>query len=105
MVPNKLPIFHVNNVCKSKDYEENGKRTTVGWLKYLFLWREDEEGFSLSSKEDYKDYNKALNLFKKISHVTIDIHEWEDKVSIAKQIRCLNKFREKFLETKGEIDE
>ena len=95
MIPTKIPKFHANNVCKSDEYEENGKKTVVGWLKTLFLWRMDDE-YSVPTVQDYKDYKDACSKFRSLislpKHESLD--EWEDQTTLKQQIDSLNRFRE-----------
>jgi len=97
MIPIKFPKFHVNNVCKSKEYEQGDKKTTVGWLKSLFLWN-DSEGFLVIEPQDRKDYKKYMEKFRSLINIPkgVTLEEWEDQVSISKQIKMLNKFVEGF---------
>lgn len=95
MIPKKIPKFHTGNVCKSENYEEGSKKTTVGWLKTLFLWVIVDDCFCIST-QDYKDFKEACKKFRSIINISkyTSLHEWEDTTSLSKQIEALNKFRE-----------
>jgi len=96
MIPNKIPVFSLKNVCISQDYEDGDKKTVVGWLKYLFLWKEDE-GYSSTSAQDYKDYQRVESKLRAIIGVSkMDLHEWEDSTPLKRQISVLNKFQKSF---------
>ncbi len=93
MIPEVFPIFTYDDILIHEDiYEYQDKKTTVAWLKHLFLWQEDG---SIASSQDYKDYNEVVDTFKKINKISksINLHDWEDKTSKRKQAECLNKLR------------
>lgn len=94
MSPKKIPKFHVNNVFKNEiEYEKDKKKTSVGWLKFLFLWHGDG---TVATGQDYKDYAKAVSVFRAVAKIRKDfnLHEWEDTQTLNKQIQVLNLFRE-----------
>jgi hypothetical protein len=93
MIPEVFPVFTYHDILVHEDvYEQKDQKTTVGWLKYLFLWQEDG---SIASNQDYKDYNDTVDIFKKINKIpkSTNLHDWEDKTSKRKQAECLNKLR------------
>jgi hypothetical protein len=102
MIPKKFPKFHVNNLCKSDEYEDGDKKTTSGWLKSLFLWKQDD-GYLVIEPQDRKDYKKQIEKFRVLASIpkNTSIEEWEDQVTIAKQIKLLNKFCSKISKIKN----
>ena len=93
MIPEVFPIFTYHDILMDKDmYEHKDQKTTVAWLKYLFLWQDDG---SIASNQDYKDYEEIIDAFKKINKIpkSTNLHDWEDKTPKRKQAECLNKLR------------
>ena len=94
MIPEQFPVFVVGDIFIDKEnYEsDNGSKTTVGWLRSLFLWQEDG---SSASAQDYKDYYSAVETFKKINKIpkSTNLGFWEDGVTKKKQVEFLNRLR------------
>lgn len=102
MIPKKFPKFHVNNVFKSEEYEDGNKKTTVGWLKFLFLWAEEDD-YLIITPQDRKDYHKYYEKFKICAKIpkSKSIEDWEEETTIDKQIKLLNRFCSKISKIKN----
>lgn len=98
MVPSKFPKLKASDVLVGSDeYEQDGKRTTVGWLKYLFLFNtftENGDEYLNITAADTKDYASAIDRFKIVNKITrsVSLEFWEDDQSATKQANALNKF-------------
>ena len=92
--PNFVPVFRPEDVLISEDeYERGEKRTTVGWLKHLFLYDRIDSQHIWISVESRKMYSHLLDKFCRMVIIKKDeIHRWEDEKSTKVQASCLNKF-------------
>jgi hypothetical protein len=92
--PDYVPVFRPEDVLISEDeYECGEKRTTVGWLKHLFLYEQIDSQHLWISAESRKLYSHALDKFCRLGIIRKDeIHQWEDKSSAKTQATLLNKF-------------
>lgn len=97
MFPEYMPVFTSDDILISEtEYEsKDGRKTTVGWLKHLFLFSQPTPSHLWITEEDRKTYKIALDKFKKVNIIGVnaDLHEWEDKTTAKKQAACLNKLR------------
>jgi hypothetical protein len=97
MIPEYFPIITKDDILIShSDYELGDKKTTTGWLKYLFLWRTNGEYLTIE-KQDRKDHAEIVKLFKQVNDLpkSTNLHDWEETVSEAKQASALEKLRKK----------
>lgn len=98
MIPEVFPVFTVDDILEppSEEYEIGEKRSTVGWLKHLFLYHylDKNKKLLVIRSEDRKDYKKALDKFRSVNIIKKeDLHKWEDRVSRKQQAAALNKLR------------
>jgi hypothetical protein len=95
--PKFIPVFTKDDILLSEtEYEhKDGRKTTVGWLKHLFLFSQPDAKHIWITEDDRKIYKTVLDKFKKLSTIGVqaDLHEWEDKTPAKKQAECLNKLR------------
>ncbi len=94
--PESMPVFTTDDILLSEtEYEDGDKRTTVGWLKYLFLFSKTDSNHVWITDEDRKIYKTVLDKFKKLSKIGVnaDLHEWEETNTAKKQAGCLNALR------------
>jgi len=98
-IPEWFPVFTPDDILEppSEEYEVGEVRSTIGWLKHLFLYSfcEDSPDCLQITDQDRKDYRMALDRLKKVCTMkkNEDIGEWEDKTSQKKQATALNKLR------------
>ena len=96
MIPETFPVFTTADILPppSEEYESGDQKSTVGWLKHLFLWRIEGDHLVTTDK-DRKEYLDAEADFKKVNKIPKgkNLHEWEDNTSPAKQSRALNNLR------------
>jgi hypothetical protein len=89
-----MPVFTPDDILLSEaEYEDGDRRTTVGWLKHLFLFSQQDDDHIWITAEDRKDYNGVVDKFKKLCTIKGNLHEWEESTSAKKQAACLNKLR------------
>lgn len=97
MYPDSMPVFTKDDIFLSEtDYESpDGSKTTVGWLKSLFLYSEPSPGYIWITEEDRKIYKTVLDKFKKVNKIGVnaDLHEWEENTAQKKQAVALNNLR------------
>ena len=71
MWPESMPVFTSDDILLSEtEYEDGDKRTTVGWLKHLFLFSQPTANHLWITEEDRKIYKTVLDKFKKLSKRT-----------------------------------
>lgn len=95
MFPPEVPVFTKDMILiDPNNYEsDDGRKTTVGWLKELFLYNYiDKENLKIE-QEDRKIFQIVLDKFRKCAIIKKDqdIHQWEDEQTPAHQARMLNK--------------
>ena len=100
MIPDFFPILTQEHIVPHpiKEYEDKyGRKSTVGWLKHLFLYRTVDKHSIQITPQDQKDYKSALDKFYKVNKIKSNknLHDWEDETSPAKQASALNKLRRK----------
>jgi predicted RNA-binding protein (virulence factor B family) len=97
MYPESMPVFISDDILISEtEYEsDDGRKTTVGWLKELFLFSKPTADHLWITEEDRKVYKIALDKFKKVNTMNgnADLHEWEEKTTAKHQAACLNALR------------
>ena len=97
MIPETIPVFKSTDIIKppAERYEDGDKKSTVGWLKHLYLWRHDSKYAWPQRDSDRKDYEEAVRKFRVVNNIpkTLDLHEWEDTTTVTNQAKALNKFR------------
>ena len=96
MVPDEMPIWTTDDILTNGEYEDDsGKKSTVGWLKSLYLWREEGDLLFNSTAKDYREYEEAVRAFKQANKIPLRValHDWEDNTNASKQRIALNKFR------------
>lgn len=95
MTPEVFPILVADDILISEDeYEEGDRKTTVGWLKYLFLWV-TEGDYLVTTDKDRKDYEQAAEVFRKVNGLRkgYNLHDYEDSTKPRQQAAALNKLR------------
>lgn len=98
MYPNQVPVFSKDDILISEnEYEsDDGRKTTVGWLKELFLFDKLDAEHLWISADSRKIFTQVLDKFCRYNIIRKDgIHDWEDKTPAKKQAACLNKFMRK----------
>ena len=96
MIPEYFPVFTADDILLSEnEYEKGDKKTSVGWLKDLFLFSHPTAHHLWITVEDRKDYNSAIDKFRKLSTIKGNLHEWEDSTTAKKQAAALNLLRKK----------
>ena len=99
MIPESMPVFTYEDILEPPpvEYEVGDIRSTVGWLKHLFLFRicEDQPHCIQITPEDRKDYQKAVDKFRILSKIKKgeSIDRWEETASRKAQAAALNKLR------------
>ena len=95
MIPTEVPIFSAKDLLPpcSNEYQVGSKLSIIGWLKQLFLY--GDKDMVQITPEDRKDYNKALEAFKKANGLgkKYDVCAYEDTKghTATKQAKALNK--------------
>jgi hypothetical protein len=90
--PEEVPVFRPEDILISPDeYEIGNKRTTVGWLKHLFLYDQIDSQHIWITDESRKNYKTALDRLQKIGIIKESPNYWEDGVTAKKQASLLNK--------------
>ena len=105
MYPPEVPVFSKDMILISEfEYEsKNGQKTTVGWLKELFLYRKIDKTHIVIWAEDRKIFQQVLDKFCKQNTIKADrLHEWEERETPAKQAKALNQLMRKLGYTKIE---
>lgn len=96
MVPETFPILVANDIIRPPaiEYKIGGKKSTVGWLKYLYLFAHEGEYLVITDK-DRKDYVDAEKKFREVNRIaqSVDLHDWEEQHSQTQQSKALNKLR------------
>jgi hypothetical protein len=95
--PEYVPVFTVDDIIEppAKEYEDDqGRKSMVGWLKYLFLYYtcpEDPDCVQIRP-EDRKDYRKVLDMVRKECKMgrADSLESWEETASRKKQAVLLN---------------
>lgn len=116
MIPDEIPKFTNRIVLKpfeSTEYEEGQKKSTIGWLKHLFLWRYEKENGRQSPRGDYlnitkqdrRDYEGAVEVFKRANGMTLKtaLWIWEEKTPVNQQVKALNNFRRAWQQLQKEL--
>ena len=98
MIPEYIPVFVADDIIPppAKEYEDNkGRRSTVGWLKELFLYQSVIKNHIVIQDTDRKDYKKALDIFRNTNKIksSVNLHEWEEQNTAKTQAAALNKLR------------
>lgn len=95
MIPESVPVFTKEDILISEtEYEDtDGRRTTLGWLKELFLYEYIDEDRFVITADSRKFFREALDIFRKECKMgsSVSANEWEDKQSPTKLARLLNK--------------
>lgn len=100
MVPETFPILTADDIIEppTQEYEDEatGQKSTVGWLKSLYLFGGDGD-YLIITDQDRRDYAEAEKVFREVNNIprSVDLHDWEQQKSRAKQATALNKFRRK----------
>ena len=99
MWPEYMPVFTADDILISENnYENNdGRKTTVGWLKHLFLYTimtEYSDCIQITP-ENRKIYCEVLDKFRQINRIEkgMSLDNWEDHTSRSKQAVALNNLR------------
>ena len=96
VMPEQMPVFTVDDIIEppAQEYEDGDKRSFIGWLKHLFLFRtcEDDPDCIQILPEDRKDYENAIDTARKICKIK-EPESWEDTATRKKQAAALNKIR------------
>ncbi len=96
MIPETFPILVSDDIIPppAEEYKEGDRKSTVGWLKYLYLFAEDDEYLVITAK-DRKDYVEAEREFRAVNKIgrSVDLHDWEEQHSQVQQAKSLNKLR------------
>lgn len=96
MIPETFPILVSDDIIPppAEEYEKGDRKSTVGWLKCLYLFGEDGEYLVITEK-DRKDYIEAERKFREVNKITrlVDLHDWEEQHSQVQQAKALNKLR------------
>lgn len=96
MVPETFPILTADDIIKplAVEYKVGSRKSTVGWLKYLYLFAHDGEYLVITEKDrkDYADIEKKFREVNKIAR-SVDLHDWEEQHSQTQQSKALNKLR------------
>ncbi len=99
VMPTTMPVFVHSDILPppAEEYEDGDQRTTIGWLKHLFLYYTvpDKPDCMQIRPEDRKDYEKAVDILKRECKIRGSLIEWEDKTTQKKQAGCLNVVRKK----------
>ena len=92
--PDFVPVFRSEDILiDPNEYERGEKRTTVGWLKHLFLYDRIDSQHLWISVESRKIFSQVLDKFCRTVIIRKDeIHQWEDKTPAKTQATMLNKF-------------
>lgn len=99
MIPEYFPVLTADDIIEPppKEYEAGEVRSTVGWLKHLFLFQpcEDKPDCIQITTEDRKDFKNVLDKFRIVNKMKKgeNIDEWEETASRKKQASALNKLR------------
>ena len=99
MIPKYMPVFTADDILEPghSEYEVGEVRSTVGWLKHLFLFQpcQDKPDCIQITTEDRKDYKMAVDKFKNLSKIkgVTSLDEWEETASRKTQAAALNKLR------------
>ena len=99
MIPETFPCLKPEDIIDppAQEYEEGDRKSTIGWLKYLFLYSqcEDNPDCIQITPQDQKDFQNALDKFKKIVIIKKDesVDNWEETASRKAQAAALNKLR------------
>ena len=93
MYPDQVPVFSKGDILISElEYEEGNKKTSVGWLKELFLYRKLDKSHIAIWPEDRQIFAKVLDKFCRLNTIKVyQLHDWEEKTSPVQQARLLNK--------------
>lgn len=104
-MPEEVPVFTTDDILISTEtYEYKNKKTTLGWLKELFLYHyvDDKRNCFEIRTEDRKDFKEILDKFQTCAKIkktpTIEhIHEWEEDPGNTpkQQAAALNRLRKK----------
>ena len=91
--PEEVPVFTADDIIDPppKEYEEENKRSFIGWLKHLFLYytTPDNPDCIHIRPEDRKNYERALDIAKKECKIK-NVHEFEETATRKKQAAVLN---------------
>ena len=92
MFPTEVPVFVKEDILiDPNNYEDGNKRTAVGWLKELFLYEYINKDEFVISADSRKNYQEALDIFRKESKIVGSPNDWEDKQTPSKLAKALNK--------------
>jgi hypothetical protein len=103
--PEFVPLFTTDDILISDtEYEsKNGKKTTIGWLKELFLYQKIGKDLMIITDEDRKIFKNVLDKFCKLHTIKVDrLHDWEEKEKPNKQSKALNQLMRQLGYTKIE---
>lgn len=92
--PDTVPVFTSDDILISTtEYKDGDCRTTLGWLKHLFLYSRcpDKRECIQITVEDRKIYNSVVDKFRKLCIIKGNLHDWEEQTPAKKQATCLNK--------------
>jgi hypothetical protein len=99
IIPTSMPVFTIDDILEppSEEYEVGEVRSTIGWLKHLFLYSRcpDQPDCINISTEDRRDYKMAVDKFRFCAKMkkTDSLSDWEDETSRKTQASTLNKLR------------
>lgn len=106
--PEQVPVFVKDDILiDENEYEYGEKRTTIGWLKHLFLFSQpnpNNDTYLWITEEDRRDYKIALDTLKKCGTMK-DVADWEDRATAKTQATTLNKAMRKLGYTEIEVIE
>ena len=105
MYPTETPVFSKDMILISEsEYEsKDGRRTAIGWLKELFLYRKLDKSHIAIWTEDRQIFQQVLDKFCKQNTIKVDrLHDWEERETPAKQSKALNQLMRKLGYTKIE---
>ena len=93
--PDSVPVFTKDMILIDPDnYEhKDGRKTTMGWLKELFLFSIIDKEHIWIEEGGQKIFKIVLDKFRKEVRIGVgeSINHWEDGVDAKTQASCLNK--------------
>ena len=78
---------------------KDDKLTIIGWLRKIFLYKNQDYLDDPEDDESRKKYEEAIDLLRKYGKIKgSEIYEWEEKTPLRKTARILNKVIEEMYE-------
>jgi hypothetical protein len=94
--PDSFPILTKDDILLSEaEYEDkDGRKTTVGWLKEIFLYEKVDDDHLWITDESRRIFSEVLDTFCRLVIIKKDeIHRWEEQTPAKTQAAALNKLR------------